>query len=245
MHAYRDAVQRSAAAFVLYPGTESKLFRQYHELLPGLGAFTLGPTEEGGVRGERSLRSFLEDVLDHLATHTTQHERGRYWTSRSYERRRPLVRPVRSAPFLTRPAADTTVLLGYVKSRAHLAWIRRTGLYNLRADERAGRVRSGAPELSTQLVLLYGDSIDHVDFYSATGVVEFLTRDDLLTLGYPSPGGGSYFCLSLDGIDSYGWRELIGPDAVIDLWQEMAPGVQKGSPIVVTWHAIASRIHSV
>lgn len=242
MHAYRDAVRRSAGAFVLYPGTESSLFRQYHELLPGLGAFTLGPTEEGGVKGEPGLRTFLEDVLSHLATHTTQHERGRYWGVRSYERGPRTEQPARSAPFLTRPAADTTVLLGYVKSRAHLAWIRRTGLYNLRADKRAGRVSLGAPELSTALILLYGDSIDHVELYRAEGTVQFLERSDLLASGYPSPGGDSYFCLTVGSVDTYGWRDLIHPNDVKNLRRETAPSMGKGSPIVVTWHMIADRV---
>lgn len=242
MHAYRDAVRRSAGAFVLYPGTENSLFRQYHELLPGLGAFTLVPTEGGGAQGERSLRNFLEDVLGHLATHTTQHERGRYWGLRSYERGPHTVQPARSAPFLTRPAADTTVLLGYVKSRSHLAWIRRTGLYNLRADNRAGRVRLGAPELSTALILLYGDSIDHVELYRAEGTVQFIERSDLIASGYPSPGGDSYFCLTVGSVDSYGWRDLIPPNVVKDLRRKTAPGMHKGSPIVVTWHMIAERV---
>ena len=39
MHAYRDAIRRTAGAYVLYPGDEDLQVREYHELLPGLGAF--------------------------------------------------------------------------------------------------------------------------------------------------------------------------------------------------------------
>ena len=45
MHAYRDAIRRTAGAYVLYPGGDAELnrrpFTEYHELLPGLGAFVL------------------------------------------------------------------------------------------------------------------------------------------------------------------------------------------------------------
>ncbi|MGA0334372.1 MAG: DUF2357 domain-containing protein, partial [Kiritimatiellia bacterium] len=45
MHAYRDAIRRSAGAYVLYPGADAgeKPFKGFHELLPGLGAFPLRP----------------------------------------------------------------------------------------------------------------------------------------------------------------------------------------------------------
>ena len=47
MHAYRDAIRRSAGAYVLYPGSEKEQspFRGFHELLPGLGAFPLRPNQ--------------------------------------------------------------------------------------------------------------------------------------------------------------------------------------------------------
>ena len=37
MHAYRDAIRRSVGAYVVYPGSENETFREYHEILPGLG----------------------------------------------------------------------------------------------------------------------------------------------------------------------------------------------------------------
>ena len=48
MHSYRDAIRRSAGAYVIYPGDDDpsvrEQFTEYQELLPGLGAFVLRPT---------------------------------------------------------------------------------------------------------------------------------------------------------------------------------------------------------
>ena len=74
MHAYRDAIRRSQGAYVLYPGVgappsghgEYTVWLGYHELLPGLGAFTVRPGAEK-QSGVRLLECFLHDVMDHLA----------------------------------------------------------------------------------------------------------------------------------------------------------------------------------
>ena len=67
MHAYKDAVRRSTGAFVLYPGTEKTLFKQFKEIVPGIGAFDLRPTENG-PEGAAEIEQFLRDVLDVFAS---------------------------------------------------------------------------------------------------------------------------------------------------------------------------------
>src|SRR5438309_10260950 len=79
MHAYRDAIRRSAGAYVIYPGDEERTpFMEHHEVLPGLGAFPLRPGAAGAV-GAAALDRFLEDVVDHVVDRATQHERSRLW----------------------------------------------------------------------------------------------------------------------------------------------------------------------
>jgi len=51
-------------------------FREYVELIPGLGAFPLRP---GNDAGEAALRRFVDDVLLHAADQATAEERNRYW----------------------------------------------------------------------------------------------------------------------------------------------------------------------
>lgn len=69
MHAYRDAIRRSVGSFVLYPGTESVRWSEYHELLPGLGAFVVKPG-----KGSRILAEFLADFLSHYASGSIQQQ---------------------------------------------------------------------------------------------------------------------------------------------------------------------------
>ncbi len=67
MHAYKDAVRRSNGAFVLFPGTMDTIFRQFKEIVPGIGAFALRPTETG-PDGAAQVEQFLSDVIDIFAT---------------------------------------------------------------------------------------------------------------------------------------------------------------------------------
>ncbi len=87
MHAYRDAVRRTAGAYVLYPGEpkDAKLpFQGFHEVLPGLGAFAIRPNKNGKPDGMSALADFLDKVIEHLANRTTARERVSYHISESY-----------------------------------------------------------------------------------------------------------------------------------------------------------------
>ena len=72
MHAYKDAIRRTYGAYILYPGLESGSggdpyysWIGYHEVLPGLGAFTVRPGEDQEV-GLKSLKEFFEDIFDNM-----------------------------------------------------------------------------------------------------------------------------------------------------------------------------------
>ena len=86
MHAYRDAVRRTAGAYVLYPGKpgDGQKFAGFHEGLPGLGAFAIRPDKNGKPEGMNALADFLDRVIEHLANRTTARERVSYHVSESY-----------------------------------------------------------------------------------------------------------------------------------------------------------------
>lgn len=121
MHAYRDAIRRSSGAFVLYPGFDEAptVLREYHEILPGLGAFVLRPSEDGhaDTANSAALRTFVEDLIEHTAAAGTDEERAVFWEDTTYRERRG--RRLRSSAPTARPAADTKVLLGFVRSASH------------------------------------------------------------------------------------------------------------------------------
>lgn len=69
MHAYKDAIRRSMGAYVLYPGQgsghRSFLWQEYHEVIPGLGAFSIRPDDADS--GCATLQNFLLDVMDEIS----------------------------------------------------------------------------------------------------------------------------------------------------------------------------------
>jgi len=80
MHAYRDAIRRTEGAYVLYPGPMSgdHSWVEFHEILPGLGAFSIRPGNERGAK--QSLSRFLRDILMHVIDPTTRREKQRHHT---------------------------------------------------------------------------------------------------------------------------------------------------------------------
>jgi hypothetical protein len=235
MHSYRDAIRRSAGAYILYPGSEHRFFSEYHELLPGLGAFALRPSDSGEARGSLGLARFLDDVLQHVATQITQHERGRYWTRRVYERDAPPLSDAPVAPFLSRPPADTRVLLGYVRGRRHLEWIHETRLYNLRATGNRGRVGLTNSELGADLILLYGRGLESIEIWRVGGAPELHTTEEMVQLGYPRPRGKAYYCLPIRRVALGAWEQRLTPAAVVRLRNRVSPEAIHGHPITTTW----------
>jgi len=242
MHAYRDAIRRSAGSYVLYPGAQQKRFRVYHEILPGIGAFAMRPSETGAAAGADTIQQFLNDVLDHVASQLTQHERWRYWTSEIYRGDQEVRERVAAAPYLTRPPADTPVLLGYVKSQDHLAWIHQTRQYNVRAGGRMGKVELTSRELAVDLILLYGPELAHPELWRVGGEPEILTRAQMLDMRYPAPTVDLYFCLPLQAIDPNEGPSLPSRDAITRLRARLKTGVDRGEPLATTWLDVARSI---
>jgi hypothetical protein len=237
MHAYRDAIRRSAAAYVLYPGEgPPTLFLEEGEILPGLGAFPLKPAADGSALGTTALRVHVRDVLDHFASQITQHERSRYWRGVVFSGDVPPLAPVSASSFLERPPADVDVLLGFVRSREHWAWIRENAIYNLRAGDRRGAVHFGGRELGADLLLLYdasGSTWRTLGVYRRRGAWRALSRADLEALGYPRPGGDYYFCAEVAEVETPEWLNSIPERFLASIH-----GRTRGAPTVVTWQEI-------
>ena len=72
MHAYKDAIRRTSGAYVLYPGDTNKRLKGFHEVLPGLGAFPIKPSESSNETIH--LENFLKEVLGHFLNNASQRE---------------------------------------------------------------------------------------------------------------------------------------------------------------------------
>lgn len=240
MHAYKDAIKRSAGAYVIYPGSEKKEYRQYHELLPGLGAFALKPTEEGFAKGKYTIKRFIEDVFEHVATQISQHERSRFWIQESYKLTSELESKLPAAPFLQLPPADTLVLLGYVKSLEHWDWVTNQKLYNLRADDRRGAVGLGSKELACDLIVLSCPSEGKSRLVKTVDQPSIVSAERMQTLGYPDPRS-LYYCFNFEVLVDSNWEEILTP-LVIEELRSNEHSV-KGHPVVLSWLDLLKRLN--
>jgi hypothetical protein len=158
MHSYKDAIRRSAGAYVLYPGTESKMERGFHEIIPGLGAFPVKPSEYDD--GSTQLKKFLQDVTNHFLNRTSQREKLYYQTYAIHNHLSKTLKE--NLPELLRENRDlipdqTYVLIGYYKDTSHLDWIIKNSLYNARMDSRRGSLKLGIGESTARYLLLHGE----------------------------------------------------------------------------------------
>lgn len=239
MHAYRDAIRRSAGAYVIYPGSTPAEFSMYHELLPGLGAFALRPTESGGEgAGTQTLSRFIDDVLTHVASQMTQHERTRFWVREANLRANSVGSSAPVAPFLTRPPADTMVLLGLVRNAKHRQWITSQSCYNLRADpNRNGSVDITARELRAEFVLLYDSSMKELELWRVDGIPQIYSESRMLATGYQQPGG-VYFCLPLLRVEAQSWLARIPPNRLGSIRRREKGFAPFGIPVLTTWQEL-------
>jgi len=99
------------------------------------------------------------------------------------------------------------VLLGYVQKK-QADWIQRTAYYNLRAGTRKGAVAMDGPELSCELVVLWGDAIG-VKVRRVIGGPEVWSRARMLESGYPDPNE-AYFGVPLGEEVEIGEFDLLG-----------------------------------
>lgn len=237
MHVYLGAIRRSVGSYVLFPGEiqANAPFRAYAELLPGLGAFSLRPVAGGA--DTLALKTFLDDVLMHVASVATQERRHRYWERQIFPSEASTPERVGREPIEGLPPADTSVLLGFVRSDQQLKWILQSGLYNMRADpERNGSVSVDGQHAAAQVIVLY-NSNSILGAWQLSGIASVLTGPQLLALGYPSPRGNTYVCVQLtdrlldvaEGLDYARFSGLVG-------------SISKpfGSPTTTSWAALTA-----
>ena len=187
MHAYKDAIRRTSGAYVLYPGDENREMRGFHEIVPGLGAFSIRP---GHWREDSVyLKQFLAEVKAHLMDRTSDREKLSYYQYDVHLERNKTI-TMESLPEAEGENRDflpdeTWVVLGYVKDDKQLEWIRKTGLYNYRTGTKNGSLRLSRNLVASRYLLLHAKS-ESIEFVRlADEGPRVFRRSDLLRMGYP------------------------------------------------------------
>jgi predicted component of viral defense system (DUF524 family) len=238
MHVYLGAIRRTVGSYVLFPGEgqANDPYRAYTELLPGLGAFTLRPV--AGGPDTQALRTFLESVLTHVASVATQERRHRYWDRRIFPSDVSAPESEGREPIQGLPPADTSVLLGFVRTDQQWNWILSTYLYNMRADvERSGSVGVDSGAASAQTLVLYG-ATEILGIWRLSGSASVFTAAQLLALGHPAPRGDAYICVHL--VESIGDVAELGLDYQQVRRLAEGPGKPFGAPAVTSWAALTT-----
>ncbi|MDQ6991969.1 MAG: DUF2357 domain-containing protein, partial [Mariprofundus sp.] len=199
MHAYKDAIRRTVGAYVLYPGKDGRTSMQgFHEIIPGLGAFGVRPSSMDD--GTKRLQSFISEVVDHLVNRASQRDSMTYQTYKIHESK-PDKDGVREAmPELddkgqrSRPPAEVSVLVGYVKDANHHAWINSKGLYNFRTDGAHGSIRLSPEAAGASYLLLHekGKLVSGNIWQVIGRGPRIFSRAEIMRHGYCSPGSDQY-----------------------------------------------------
>lgn len=139
MHAYKDAIKRTSGAYIIYPGTEDKIIKGFHEVLPGLGAFAISPTKEHNATDE--LEKFLQKVLNHFLNRASQRENI---ATKTYEitdgRKQNIVNDLLPEYLNGKKLIpdETYVLVGYCSNLKNIEWYKKEGKYNFRMNDDKG-----------------------------------------------------------------------------------------------------------
>ena len=211
MHAYKDAIRRTAGAYVLYPGNDnSATMKGFHEIIPGLGAFAVRPSRVDD--GTAQLKIFITGVVDHLLNRASQRDRMTYQTFRIHEGnpddlREPM--PETNADCMrSKPPAEVSVLIGYIKDDRHFAWVDGNGLYNFRVDSARGSIRLSSEAAGATYILLHEKGkleTDNIWLVKGKGPRIF-SRAEMDRRHYPSPGSQNYLVYEIEKCpdDSFG-----------------------------------------
>lgn len=192
MHAYKDAIRRTAGAYILYPGNGDEKFSSFHELLPGLGAFSISPSN----RHKTGLKQFLQDVVKHLANQTSQRTLFSYHTFQTFGKRPgPEINDKLPLDECSEFPQITYILVGYYKDQQHLEWILKNKLYNVRTDNHAGSLKLSSEIIEAKYLLLHtkDTSITNQIYRLDPSGPRVISREYMKKRAYPSKNIRPYY----------------------------------------------------
>ena len=203
MHAYKDAIRRTAGAYILYPGEKSVARQGFHELLPGLGSFAIRPSNNSN--GVDNLRLFIVDVVQHVINRASQRERLSAHVAEIYKHKNmsPLIVDLPEYIDGIKLIPDETfVLVGYYKDQKHLDWIKQHNLYNVRADGRRGAIPISYKGLNAKFLLLHSGLSRNCELWQIKGNSPMVfSKQQMIANNYPTPNGDAYLIFEIAELD--------------------------------------------
>ncbi|TGN26462.1 DUF2357 domain-containing protein [Empedobacter tilapiae] len=245
MHAYKDAIRRTGGAYILYPGSVEKRFDGFHEVLPGLGAFTINPSKyDTGING---LNAFIDRVIQHLVDRTTQRERILNTSNQI------LKEPLLAYGNALKPLSielekskidvlNTFVIVGYTKSQEHLDWCLTNGVYNFRMNDNVGSLVLTSDIVQAKYLLLRESGKEKATqlFRITSKGPKVYSKEKLVELGYTNPSQSDYLVVGIEPCTD--WEDIEIAYKEFDEYKGLSGSIytRAGQPFVVTLDKILS-----
>jgi predicted component of viral defense system (DUF524 family) len=244
MHAYKDAIRRSGGAYILYPGSPdgNNVFQGYHEIIPGVGAFALRPSNEN--QAIQNLQVFISDIIDNLSDIISQRER---LAKKKYEIIKDQPIKVVDAELikiahqigLSESIDETYVLVGYCKSNnSHFNWISKNKKYNIRFG---GNYQVNGKMATAKYLILYekinGEVTfrDNLIFEIDCASTRLISKTDLINLQYPStPNADSYLLFELINEIPLGQYKFSFDDRIKHLKEKLIKNSDRELPFAIS-----------
>lgn len=197
MHAYKDAIRRTVGAYVIYPGSKFYNYRGFHEIIPGLGAFPLSPSDS--ATGIEELKKFIIKVVQNFTNRASQNEELSYYIYDT-NREKPIytniheILPEKDGPNRVKPIKKTTVLIGYYREEQY-EWIKEHGLYNIRIDKEGGLEKYSPAEIGAKYLLLHGPGnlITNNLWKITSPSPTLMSKEELIKKNYPNIPSKDYY----------------------------------------------------
>lgn len=213
MHAYKDAIRRTSGAYVLYPGDTNKRLKGFHEVLPGLGAFSIKPSENNNETIH--LENFLKEVLNHFLNNASQRENI---ASKSYDihkNKNPNIINESIPEYINGKKLipdETYVLVGFYNTKEQYNWIQK-GKYNFRMGSGNGSLILDKETVSASYLLLHthGDKSSGDIWKITSKGPKVYSKENLIKKGYPNPTQDYYLIIDIELVDkmefnNYKWE---------------------------------------
>jgi predicted component of viral defense system (DUF524 family) len=221
MHAYKDAIRRTAGAYILYPGSENpEPMRGFHEIIPGLGAFALRPQKSDD--GIEALSNFIDKVIDNFKNASSHQKKTAINTYETYiEKPSELNAPM---PYYIVPE-KANVIICYYKSSKHYDWIKEKGLYNFRVGSVRGSLPVTIDVVTSKYLLLHKRNHENSSelWRITSDKFEIYSKEELQSKNYPNPRNDNYLVVQVERLEDKEFQSVNWS------FRELPPYMEKGN----------------